>query len=166
MFFIIIALLKGMGLGIPSEGERLRSSETRAREKERQLRPEPRRPCRTKAVAVAGFSGDSWISSKARVSVWWGASEWTGEERRRRHGHREHPEENERRRERREDEARRDAAMADRVARALSEAAAPLRSSSEGLEKAVLLFVIIILRRFGFIRLVIYLFFFICQLSR
>lgn len=77
-------------------------------------------------MAVAGFSGDSWISSKARVSVWWGASEWTGEERRRRHGHREHPEENERRRERREDEARRDAAMADRVARALSEAAAPL----------------------------------------
>ena len=116
----IIALLKG----IPSEGERLWSSETRAREKERQLRPEPRRPCRTKAVAVGGFSGDSWISSKARVSVWWEASEWTGEERRRRHG--EQPEEDERKRERREDEARRDAAMADRVAGALSEAAAPL----------------------------------------
>ena len=109
---------------IPSEGERLWSSEASAREKERQLRPEPRRPWRTKAVAVGGFSGDSWISSKARVSVWWGASEWTGEERRKRHG--EHPEEDERRRERREDEARRDATMADRCAGALAKAPTPM----------------------------------------
>jgi hypothetical protein len=83
------------------------------REKERQLRPDPRRPCRMKAVAVGGFSRDSWISSKARVSVS-GASELTDKERRRRRGHQ--AEEHERRRERREDAIRRDAAMSDSFA--------------------------------------------------
>lgn len=81
------------------------------REKVRQLRPDPRRPWRTKAVAVEGFSGESWISSKARVSVLWEASEWTEEDRRRRQG--DQVAEEERRRERREeDDACSDAAMA------------------------------------------------------
>lgn len=81
------------------------------------MRPEPRRPWRTKAVAVDGFSGDSWISSKARVSVWLEASEWTEEERTWLHGD-QAAEEEERRRERREeDDARRDAAMANRSRR-------------------------------------------------
>lgn len=103
-----------------SEGERSRSWEARVREKVRQLRPEPRRPWRTKAVAVGDFSGESWISWKARVSVWWAASEWTGEERSRRQG--DHAAGEERRLERREeeDDARRDAAMADRSAGALA----------------------------------------------
>jgi hypothetical protein len=104
---------KNGGGRIPSEGAQLWSSEARVREKERQLRPDPRRPCRTKAVAVGGFSGDSWISSKARVSVS-GASELTDEERRRRRGHQ--AEEDEGRRERREDAIRKDAAMADSFA--------------------------------------------------
>lgn len=70
-------------------------------------------------MAVGGFSGESWISWKARVSVGWEASEWTEEERSRRQGDQAAGEE--RRRERREEEdARRDAAMADRSAGVLA----------------------------------------------
>lgn len=66
-------------------------------------------------MAVDGFSGDSWISSKARVSAWCEASPWTEEERKRRHG--DQAAEEERRRERREeDEDWIDAAMANRFA--------------------------------------------------
>lgn len=48
---------------VPEDGEDLERVEARFREKERQLRPDPRRPWRNKAVRVYGLSVESRTSS-------------------------------------------------------------------------------------------------------